>query len=103
MRMDVDKAWRDQKTARVDLLAPASRNRSDLRNPARGYGDISHDGRSAGPVDHGPPAHHQVESALQGVLLRQTADDTSARLPATKHANTAGCTGFTENGKDPWP
>src|ERR1700722_13935148 len=25
------------------------------------------------------------------------------RLPATKHANTAGCTGFTENGKDPWP
>ena len=72
MRMEVDEAWRDDKSARVDLpCRPGIRQSSNGRDAVAADPDVGGEGRIARAIDDAPAADQEVV----GALLRARSED----------------------------
>ena len=60
MGVDVDETRRDHRPVRINLTSSAAVHTTDLRYPASRDGHISGTACSAGPVNHGAAADHNV-------------------------------------------
>ena len=72
MRMDIDEAWRDDKSGGVDLLACGSRDVADRGDQPFGYPDVTGEPFRPGPVPYGSAANDEV--VCRHVLLSQALD-----------------------------
>ena len=70
MRVDVDKARRDQLAARVDFVAALARNLTDLADSSVPDRDIGLEQIAAASIGNGTAADHKVWTFAHGVSSR---------------------------------
>ena len=68
--MDVDETRSDQQALGIDLTPARSLHLADFDDAAPAYGDVTDEGRSAGPIDDAAPTNHQIMHG--GLLVRSS-------------------------------
>jgi hypothetical protein len=80
MRVDVDKARRNDLALGVDFLTTTRRDMADGRDLSVAYGDVCLEGRSAGAVDDEPLSDNEIMHAGSSLLRAMMVKDAISRL-----------------------